>query len=466
MSGRRSMIDPNDPNAPELTFDEKALASQRKQFARRGPSRRRFLASAAAAVGLPWLETLSGGNRAQAAGKPVRLVAWHTPNGYFGKTWYPATTGSTYTLSAPLMSLASLQKKLLVFQGIQNNDASVVQGSHGVGVSGMLTAVMGTKPAVKVGISVDQAFAQALPAKTTRIETGIQIGITNRMYSDIGNPAIYNGCISWANATQPMQPQIQPGVVFDQIFMGADPTATAAEGVRRRAIASSVLDHVIDEAKSLQGRLGATDRGKLDEYLAGVRSVETRIQSTTTQSCSSMGMTKPANTGLDWPTQTKISCDLMVMALQCDATRSISFMLGNGGGSCATSFPWLNISGDHHGLAHAQDANALPKIDAWHVSQLAYFCQKLDAIDEGGSTMLDNSLVFMSSEIMNGISHDQDNKGILLLGTAGGKLKTGQHMAFPKAPQGNLFVTMLNALGVPVTTFGTAGKAPLDGLLV
>ena len=468
MTGRGTQIDPNDPNAPALTFDQKILASLQKEAARRGPpSRRRFLASAAATVGLPWLESLSGTSRkAQAASKAVRLVAWHTPNGYYAKTWYPATTGANYTPSSSLMPLASLQKKLLVFQGIQNNDASVVFGSHGLGVSGMLTAVLGTKPAVKVGISVDQAFAQALPASTTRIPTGIQIGITNRMYSDIGNPAIYNGCISWANATQPMQPQIQPGVVFDQIFMGASPNASAADGMRRRAIATSVLDHVMDEATTLQGRLGATDRHKLDDYLTGVRSVETQIQSTMSPTCSTMGMTKPANTGLDWPTQTKISCDLMVLALQCDATRSISFMLGNGGSSCAPSFPWLSITGDHHGLAHNQDGNALPKIDNWHVSQLAYFCQKLDAIDEGGSTMLDNSLVFMSSEIMNGISHDQDNKGILLLGTAGGKLKTGQHIAFPKAPQGNLFVTMLNALGVPVTTFGTAGKAPLDGLLV
>jgi hypothetical protein len=180
--------------------------------------------------------------------------------------------------------------------------------------------------------------------------------------------------------------------------------------------------------------------------MTGVRSVETQIQSATAPTCSAMGMTKPNNTGYAWDAQTKISCDLMVLALQCDATRSISFMLGNGGNSCASSFPWLQINGDHHGLAHGQDANALPKIDAWHVSQLAYFCQKLDAIDEGGASILDNSFVFMSSEIMNGISHDQDNKGILLLGTAGGKIKSGQHILYAKAPQGNLFVTMLNAL--------------------
>jgi hypothetical protein len=117
-------------------------------------------------------------------------------------------------------------------------------------------------------------------------------------------------------------------------------------------------------------------------------------------------------------------------------------------------------------LAHAQNGPALTTIDTWHVSQLAAFCQKLDMIDEGGTTMLDNSMVFMSSEIASGINHDQTNKGVLVLGGAGGKLKTGQHLIVNNEPQANLFVAMLNALGVPATTFGTAGKKPLDGVLM
>ncbi|HEY2902003.1 MAG TPA: DUF1552 domain-containing protein [Polyangia bacterium] len=470
LQAQQTQLDSRD-RTPDLTFDQQALASQRKERERGGPvPRRKFLASAAAVVGLPWLETFAGRDRkAQAAGKAIRLVAWHTSTGYFAKTWWPSTVGANYTPSTALMPIASLQKKMLVLGGIQNNDASAVFGSHGWGPAGMLTAVKGAAPSpVKVGISVDQAFAQSLAPGTTRIPSGIQLGITNRMYADVGPvPAIYNGCISWATATQPLQPGIQPGVVFDQIFMGASTDASSADSMRRKAISTSVLDHVLDEATSMRTRLGTTDRGKLDEYMTGVRSVETQIQAATAPMCSAMGMTRPNNTGYDWPTQTKVSCDVMALALQCDATRSISFMLGNGGSSCAPSFPWLSISGDHHGLAHNQDANALPKIDAWHVSQLAYFCQKLDAIDEGGTSILDNSLVFMSSEIMNGIAHDQDNKGILLLGSAGGKFNTGQYMQFAdKPPQANLFVTMLNALGVPVTTFGTAGKATLPGLLV
>src|SRR5260221_2185334 len=443
MTGNR-VVDPN------LRYDEKALASQQKQAAKRPLSRRTVLASAAAIVGLPWMESLVWRNKAQAAAAgPVRFICWHTPNGIYRQNWFPApVAGPDYTFSPSLAPLESLKKKLLVLSGMQNNDASVVFGSHGLGVCGMLTCVLGTKPAIKVVVSVDQVYAKSL-GTASRFPQGLQIGITSDMYSDVQTPAIYNGCISWATETQPLQPVVQSGVTFDQIFMGADPGASAADRAKRQAIATSVLDHVTSEAQSLQGRLGATDKRKLEEYLTGVRQLESKIQTTPGLSCAPGAMTKPANTGLDWPTHTSVSIDLMVLALQCDATRSISFMLGNGGDKSAKSFPWLNITGDHHALAHAQNGPALTTIDTWHVSQLAAFCQKLDAIDEGGTTMLDNSVVFMSSEIASGINHDQINKGVLVLGGAGGKLKTGQHLIVNNEPQANLFVALLNALGVP-----------------
>jgi hypothetical protein len=466
-----------------LQYDEKALALLQRDAARRPTSRRRFLAGAAVTIGLPWLESLAGGGRAAYAAppsRPVRFIAWHFPNGVYAQNWFPATAGTSYTLSTSLMPLAPLQKKLLVFSGLQNNDSSVVFGSHGLGVSGMLTCTLGTKPGIRVGISADQVYAQSL-GNATRIPTGLQLGISNRMYADIGNPSIYNGCVSWASATQPLQPQIQPGVVFDQIFQGQNANASAADQMRRKTLSTSVLDHAVAEATSLQQKLGTTDRHKLDEYLTSVRSVETQIQSAASAAaCSAAGMTKPANTGLDGPTQSKITSDLMVLAMQCDATRVISFMLGNGGSSCFQSFPWLNISQDHHGLAHGQNGPLLTQIDTWEVQQVAYFCQKLDAIDEGGTTMLDNSLVFVSSELGNGNRHDQANKPILVLGSAAGKIKVGQHLKFTNnEAQADLMIALLNALGVPATTFGLkqgpgqatcttcgpAGTMPLPGVL-
>src|SRR5260221_1056501 len=185
MTGNR-VIDPN------LKYDEKALASQQKPAASRPLSRRTVLATAAVTVALPWMESLVGRNKAAAAtAGPVRFICWHTPNGIYRQNWFPApVAGPNYTLSTSLTPLAPLKKKALVFSGIQNNDASVVFGSHGLGVSGMQTCVLGTKPAIKVGISVDQVYAKSLTSNP-RFPQGMQIGITSDMYSDVQNTAIY-----------------------------------------------------------------------------------------------------------------------------------------------------------------------------------------------------------------------------------------------------------------------------------
>src|SRR5260221_225801 len=151
-----------------IVYDEQALAAKRQAAAKRGPGRRRFLAGPAVTIGLPWFESLLREGRASAAApaRPVRFIAWHVPNGVYRSSWFPTTDGPDYTLSPTLLPLAPLKSKLLVFSGLQNNDASVVFGSHGLGVSGMLTCVLGTKPDVKVGISVDQVYAQSLGSAT------------------------------------------------------------------------------------------------------------------------------------------------------------------------------------------------------------------------------------------------------------------------------------------------------------
>jgi hypothetical protein len=236
--------------------------------------------------------------------------------------------------------------------------------------------------------------------------------------------------------------------------------------MRRKALQASVLDHVVNEAKRLETRLGVSDRAKLGEYLTSVRAVETQVANTTTQSCGPGTNRPPATAPTDGPTLTKLHVDLLITALQCDATRVATFMLGNGGNSCFTSFPWLGITGDHHGIAHAGTAASLSKIDKWEIEQLAYFCEKLDAIDDGGgATMLDNSVVFLSSEIDTGNGHTQINKGIVVVGGAGGKLKTGRHVKYNGDPQANLFISLLNAMGVPATTFGKVGNQQLPGLI-
>ena len=202
---------------PGLTYDEKALASQQKEAVRRPLSRRTVLASAAAIVGLPWMESLVGRNKVEAAtARPVRFVCWHTPNGIYRQNWFPApVAGPNYTLSTSLAPLAPLKKKALVFSGMQNNDASIVFGSHCVGVSGMLTCVLGNKQLVKIGISVDQVAAEQVGRKTRfgSLELGCEAG-QQAGSCDSGYSCAYSSNISWKTESTPVAKEVNPRLVF------------------------------------------------------------------------------------------------------------------------------------------------------------------------------------------------------------------------------------------------------------
>ena len=230
-------------------FDPKALAAERRNPTRPLVTRRAILRGAAACVALPALESLLTPSeaRAQAAATPMRFMAWHIPVGVWGPSWFPTDTGTNYTLTPTLMSLAPVKSKVMVFAGIQNTPAVNSQGSHGCGPPGMTTCMQGQKPNITVGISVDQVYAQAL-GKATRIPS-IQISGTDSTFSDVSYPAVYNGTTAWASATQPLPPLANAGQVFDLIFTGAaatstDPAAVAALA-KRKALRKSVLDEVI-----------------------------------------------------------------------------------------------------------------------------------------------------------------------------------------------------------------------------
>jgi Protein of unknown function (DUF1552) len=460
-----------------VSFDPRALAAERRNPTPSPISRRMVLRGAAAAIALPALDSLLRPSPAGAAvsATPQRFVAWHIGCGVWGKSWFPTDFGTGYTLSPSLAALAKMKSKVLVLSGITNKPACSPTGSHGCGPPAMLTCRQGTKPQITMGVSVDQVYAQAL-GNATRIPS-LQLSVTDRTFADVEYPAVYNGTVSWSDATTPLVPTVKGELVFDRLFAGqaaqgmADAAAAAALA-KRKALRTSVLDNVIGQVSSLQPKLGTSDRAKLDQYLTSLRAVELEVQNTSGKpsTCSPNGMVRPTATTADVPALTTVMLDLMVLAFQCDATRVITFMQGNGGNTSFQRCPWLNITEDHHGLSHHQNDAAkgvkLAAIDAWEVQQYAYFLEKLDAIDEGGSTALDNSLIFLSSEISDGNSHNQTNKPILLAGSAGGKILTGRHTVLQDGAQPDLFITLLNTLGVPATTFGTAGTGPLGGLTV
>jgi hypothetical protein len=247
-----------------------------------------------------------------------------------------------------------------------------------------------------------------------------------------------------------------PRSVFDLMFAGYDPDATAEERARRLTYDTSVIDAVLADAQRLDGKLGASDRAKLDQYLTGVRELELRLGSTEPACVASQ---RPP-TGLDFPTRVRLMLDLMALAIQCDLTRVVTFMMGNS--ISGQSFPWIGVPDAHHAISHHQKDPAklakLTKIDRWEVEQMVYLAQKLDALDDGeGATVLDNSLLYFASEVSDGNGHLKTNIPILLAGRAGSSIRPGRHIRYGGARLGDLYISMLSHLGITADTFGDDG---------
>lgn len=424
---------------------------------------RRFLGGAAALVTLPWLETFA---QARAV-SPKRFVAFYVPNGMHMAGFTPSTTGSDYALTPILAPLEAVRSKVLVLSGLANAPAHPDgPGDHAAGTAGFLTCrhVVKTDGAgIRNGASVDQIAARALGSKTriASLQYGIDsgAGVGN---CDSGYSCAYVRNISWASETQPLPKIVNPEAAFSALFDGADRRRSAAERARRQRDRSSVLDYVRGEAQGLLPALSRSDRLKLDEYLTGVRELERRVQGADSATC--VAPSEPP-ASLPFPEHVHLMLDLTTLALQCDATRVVSFMLGNGGST--RSFEFLGVHGGHHDISHHQkrpeNLEKLQTIDTWEVAQLAYLLGKMNAVDEGDGTLLDHSAVFFSSEIEDGDTHAHYNLPVIIGGGLSGTLPTGTHLRVAQqAPLSGLFLSLLAGLDVPTTRFGDDGARALD----
>jgi hypothetical protein len=425
-------------------------------------SRRAFLGGAAAVVGLPALESLTDKSAsAQNVVPPKRVIAFYVPNGIRMEHWTPAEEGAGYSMTRILTPLESYREKITVVSGLENQLAKPDgPGDHASGTGAFLTCAHPKKTEgadIENGISFDQIAANAV-GEQTRIAS-LQLGIEGGAGvggCDSGYSCAYARNISWASKTQPLPKTVNPQVLFDQLFQGFDPSQTAEARARVMAYRSSVLDYVLDESNRLSASLGTADRRKLDEYMTGVREIERGLATPSGPECPLLDR-PPENLVL--PEHVQMMLRLTRVALQCDVTRVVTFMLGNAGSG--RSYEFLGVSGGHHQISHHQrnpdNLEKLSVIDTWEVEQLAYLLEELGSIDEvDGSKLVDNTAVFFSSEIEDGDTHAHRNLPVIVAGLGGG-LPIGTHVRYPGGtPIANLFVTLLNAIDVPTTTFGDA----------
>lgn len=459
-------------------------------------SRRSMLRGTGALLSLPFFESLFPARVASAAGaavkQPVRLGIFSVTGGTVLESWKPKEAGPLTKLPSILRSLEFAKDDINVVSGLCHSGRSDNLNAH---EHCSLLHLTGASSVKKEGgklfadISVDQAAARVLGKETLlpSLEIGLNGGEKNYSFRSQDSVVPYEG---------------NPRLIFDRMFRGRQPVvpnwkrraeASTSEGstaLNNESLDRSVLDLVLGQANDLRRGLGRSDQHKLDQYLDSVRSVEKRIAFIEArQRQDALDSVGPGLSTLKLPESLpklgtpiweitrpidqdpsrhadyiRLLADMQVLAFQTDTTRVVTVAAG----SDESMFPGVVTVGyerhchtlEHQGNAsRPEDADPIAReacrqIHAWYTQLFAETVRKLRDIDEGGSSLLDNTLLMFTSYMADG-GHGRDDYPVVLAGKAGGALKTGRHLAFDKkAPMSNLYVEMLNLFGIPTTSFG------------
>jgi hypothetical protein len=473
-------------------------------------SRRNLLRGAGVALALPCFESLAPRVAgAQAAAPKLRFLPIFLPNGA-AEVWTPGGQGGAWQLSSILEPFGELKAKMQVLTNLENgssfnaNGSASVEPSHGRQPGAWLTCTDAETVAKRLGVmeangvSVDQIMAaHALFQGQTPLPS-LQVGLSTVYASCDGKQCSNSRSVSWRTETQPMYKQVDPLAVFNAITggtpVGGGSPADDAAAMARLAAKKSVLDGVLENATHTKAKLSSADQARMDEFLDSVRAVEKQVTGVSsgmgglgTLACAGTKPTMATVTpdGIKQTTPTYNKGDhadamnaLIVMALQCDATRIISYMLEDERSeftydhvarrkfSATASTADTGNCGNYHGSQHgSQDEFAT--ISWWNAGKVADLCRKLDAIkEENGLSILDNSVVLFGG-CMHGSDHSCDRLPTALIGGGGGKLQTDQHVVYPGSkPLRDLHFTLLNdVFGLGVADFGNSpGGKPVGRL--
>lgn len=421
-------------------------------------SRRTMLRGIGVTVALPWLESLNvWGNVAlaepPASEAPVRLAVLFAGNGFHSKEWWAKGEGRDMQLGQVLAPLTDLREKMLFIRGLYNEQA--LKGNiHSSQTGNLLSgAPLASGGDIRSGTSVDQLLAQTYGRATKAPSLVLGCEKSNpgvhKNYS-----MLYSSHISWTSPTTPTPLELYPALAFDRLFKDG-----AARGDE------SVLDAVLADASDLRRQISNSDQRKLDEYLDSVRDVEQRIETAGKQ-----GELQGWRPTLDKPNiqrpddgipqniadHMRLMCDILVLGFQTDTTRITTLKLNNDHSSLR--FPHLGVDYMiHHLLSHSDTADWL-KVNQFFVEQLAYVARKLDAIQEGERTALDNSMILFCSSMLTG-SHDATQLPVVLLGRGGGKFQSGRVLDYTgkeNRQMCRLYLSILDKMEVRPKSFGDA----------
>jgi hypothetical protein len=425
-------------------------------------SRRTFLRGLGVTMALPWLESRPVWSDEPKSPRalsqaPVRLAVLFSGNGFHSKEWWAKGEGAGMELGQVLAPLNEFRQKLVFIRGLFNAEAlkgNIHSSQTGNLLSGAPLAAGGE---IHSGTSLDQLVAQR-HGRSTKVPS-LVLGCEKSNPSVHKNYSmIYSSHISWSSPTTPTPLELYPALAFDRLFKDQ-----AQRGDQ------SVLDSVLTDAQDLRRSISTSDQRKLDEYLDSVRDVEQRIEQAGKKgelqgwrpTLGKPNIPRPAD-GIpqDISEHMRLMCDLVVLGFQTDSTRVTTLKLNNDHSSLR--FPHLGVDYMiHHLLSHSDTADWL-KVNQFFLQQLAYIAGKLDAIQEGERTALDNSLILYCSSMLTG-NHDATQLPVVLLGGGGGQVRGGRVLDYHGQPNRQLcrlYLSLLGKCGIDLPEFGDA-REPL-----
>lgn len=433
-------------------------------------SRRMMLRGAGAAMSLPWLESFAKAQE-NLSEPPLRSAFIFMPNGVRPDHWTPPGDGESFELTPHLKPLEALKNDILLVENLWHRN-TVGRNGHWPKVpawlsGGFVERTVGSD-LDSGGTTIDQFAAQRLGSSTPlpSLELGIDPPRTGIDTAGGGFPRALGSFLSWADPHTPVPKEIVPQSAFDRLFRnGIDKTVAREE--------TSVLDAVLDQAKSLRRKGSTSDQARLDEYFESVRSVERRIEASQRPQKRWVNKGKlemdrpPAGIPDTHAKHLRMMMDIFILAFWTDSTRIATFMMGDAQSSQDYSF-LPGVKGNWHGISHHRDLEEqrtqYEKIINWNMEQFAYLLTRLKGLDEGGRSLLDNSMILYGGSLKDGNKHTEENLPILIAGRGKGLIRPGRRIrAEVKTPLCNLHLAMLHGMGVETKSFGDS-TGPLPGL--
>jgi len=400
-----------------------------------------------------WGDVAKSAKKASEA--PTRMAILFAGCGFYKNEWWAKGEGKDMQLGKVLTPLNDFRENMVFVRGLYNKEA--LKGNiHSSQTGNLLSgAPLASGGRIQSGTSVDQYVAQRIGHQTKIPSLVLGCEKSNagvhKNYS-----LLYSSHISWSSPNTPTPLEVYPALAFDRLFNNE-----AQVGDR------SVLDAVLGDAKDLRKNVSRLDQQKLDEYLTSVREVERRIESAGLRgelqgwrpTLAKPDMTRPKDGyPQDIVEHMRLMSDILVLAFQTDTTRVCTLKLNNDHGTLR--FPHLGVDYmAHHLLSHNETDDWL-KVNQFFLEQMAYIARRMDAIQEGENTLLDNSMLMLCSSMMTG-HHDANQLPVVMLGGGGGRIKGGQNLHYlgkSDRQMSRLFLSMMDKMEVRPKTFGDADK--------